>query len=258
MPVHDWTKVKAGIFHDFHTAWIAEIRRDMNAGLLPDGYYAMAEQIAGGFGPDILTLGLPTNRDDRDVAAGGTATMELPKTQVRQRTAGNPEPGKRKSITIRHIGNHRIVAVIELVSPGNKSTRHGVRAFIAKLKELIDARVHVAFVDLFPPGPRNPDGLHALLWEHYDDEPFRLVAEAPLAQVSYRATYAPEAFLEPFAVGGTMIEWPVFLNPHEFVLLPLESTYMAAWATMPAYWKHAIVNGLEQQGDDDADLGQPL
>jgi hypothetical protein len=26
MPIHDWTRVDAGIFHDFHLAWIAEIR----------------------------------------------------------------------------------------------------------------------------------------------------------------------------------------------------------------------------------------
>ena len=61
MPVHDWTCVIPGIFHDFHVSWIAESKRALNAGLLPAGYYALAEQIAGGLGPDVLTLqhGLP-------------------------------------------------------------------------------------------------------------------------------------------------------------------------------------------------------
>ena len=27
MPIHDWTRVKAGTFHDFHLAWIAEMRK---------------------------------------------------------------------------------------------------------------------------------------------------------------------------------------------------------------------------------------
>lgn len=27
MPVHDWTIVDAGTFHDFHLAWIAEMRK---------------------------------------------------------------------------------------------------------------------------------------------------------------------------------------------------------------------------------------
>jgi uncharacterized membrane protein len=47
MPVHDWTLVEAGIFHDFHTAWIISIRSALNQGILPEGYYAMAEQHAG-------------------------------------------------------------------------------------------------------------------------------------------------------------------------------------------------------------------
>jgi len=51
MPVHDWTRVEAGIFHDFHHAWIEEIKRALNRGLLPPDYYALAEQIASGREP---------------------------------------------------------------------------------------------------------------------------------------------------------------------------------------------------------------
>lgn len=47
MPVHDWTRVEDGIFHDFHCAWTIELRNAMNEGLLPDGFYALAEQHAG-------------------------------------------------------------------------------------------------------------------------------------------------------------------------------------------------------------------
>src|SRR4029077_21130882 len=56
MPVHDWTRVEAGIFHDFHHSWIEEIKRALNTGLLSDDYYALAEHPAAGFGPDVLTL----------------------------------------------------------------------------------------------------------------------------------------------------------------------------------------------------------
>ena len=44
MPVHDWTRVDAGIFHDFHTVWTGELRNALNGGLLPDGYYALADR----------------------------------------------------------------------------------------------------------------------------------------------------------------------------------------------------------------------
>jgi hypothetical protein len=60
MPVHDWARVEAGIFHDFHHSWIEEIKRALNRGLLTPPYYALAEQIAGGLGPDVLPLKGPT------------------------------------------------------------------------------------------------------------------------------------------------------------------------------------------------------
>ena len=47
MPIHDWTRVSAGTWHDFHMAWIAELRNALNDGLLPADYDAQAEQIAG-------------------------------------------------------------------------------------------------------------------------------------------------------------------------------------------------------------------
>ena len=56
MPIHDWTRVDAGIFHHFHHGWIEEISRALNRGLLPPDHYALAEQIAGGLGPDVLSL----------------------------------------------------------------------------------------------------------------------------------------------------------------------------------------------------------
>jgi hypothetical protein len=54
MPVHDWTRVEAGMFHDFHNAWITELRNALNGGLLPPDYYALGEQHAGHFVGDIL------------------------------------------------------------------------------------------------------------------------------------------------------------------------------------------------------------
>src|SRR5437868_14903314 len=59
MPIHDWTRVNAGIFHDFHHAWIEENKRALNRQLKGSDYYALAEQVAGGLGPDVLTLQQP-------------------------------------------------------------------------------------------------------------------------------------------------------------------------------------------------------
>jgi hypothetical protein len=56
MPVHAWTRVAAGTFHDFHNAWITDLRNVLNGGVLPEGYYALGEQRSGDISPDVLTL----------------------------------------------------------------------------------------------------------------------------------------------------------------------------------------------------------
>ena len=78
MPIHEWT-ASAGTFHDFHQGWTIEIRNRLNSGVLPDGYYAMADQRVSGPEPDIVALRLrgpePT---------GGLVVAETPpRIQVR-------------------------------------------------------------------------------------------------------------------------------------------------------------------------------
>jgi hypothetical protein len=53
---HAGTRLDAGTFHAFHTLWISEIMKALNAGLLPKGYYALAEQAATRMQTDMLTL----------------------------------------------------------------------------------------------------------------------------------------------------------------------------------------------------------
>ena len=78
MPVHDWTRVDAGTFHAFHTLWIGEIMKALNAGLLPKGYYALAEQVATRMQTDVLTLRTPSQRTPlpTGAATGGVAVAE--------------------------------------------------------------------------------------------------------------------------------------------------------------------------------------
>jgi hypothetical protein len=54
----------------------------------------------------------------------------------------------------RHLG--RIVAVIEIVSPGNKDIRVALREFVDKTVAFLREGIHVLIVDLFPPTPRDP------------------------------------------------------------------------------------------------------
>src|SRR2546421_6077321 len=87
MPVHEWTRVEPGICHDFHVTWVPEIKKVLNGGLLPDGYYALAEQHAGQSIADVLTLhGSPPSSQPFALPpdTGGTAVAEVP-PRVRRR-----------------------------------------------------------------------------------------------------------------------------------------------------------------------------
>jgi hypothetical protein len=46
--MHDWTRVDAGLFHDFHQSWAITLRNSLNAGALPADYFALVEQTFGG------------------------------------------------------------------------------------------------------------------------------------------------------------------------------------------------------------------
>ena len=35
MPLHDWTRVEDGIFHDFHFEMIHAVKKSLNRGVLP-------------------------------------------------------------------------------------------------------------------------------------------------------------------------------------------------------------------------------
>lgn len=243
MSVHDWTRVDAGIFHHFHHTWITEIQRALNRGLLPPEYYAMAEQIAGGLGPDVLTLERPPtygcvsgSGPTRGVALATTP----PRVEFHLRTEADQYAAKAKAVVIRHKSNHQVIAVVEIVSPGNKSNRHGLRSFVDKAVESLRGGVHLLVIDLFPPGPRDPQGIHKQIWDELTDNEFELPAERRLTLAAYLGVAFLEAFVQPTAVGLPLPEMPVFLEPDSYVPLPLEPTYQAAWADVPSFWQNVL------------------
>ena len=246
MPIHDWTRVTAGTWHDFHLAWIAEIRNALNGGILPADYYAQAEQIAGPFGPDVLTLqmpdtpingatGLPSN------TGGGVAVGVVPpRMRMTVEAEMNDYVLKRRTLIIRHASGDRIVALLEIVSPGNKSSRHGLRSFVEKAVEALYHGYHLLLIDLFPPRPRTPNGIHAAIWAEISDEPFELPANEPLTLAAYSAGLRKRAYVEPTAVGRELIDMPLFLEEDIYVNVPLEATYQAAYRGVPRRWQRVL------------------
>src|SRR5438552_7352511 len=87
MPVHDWTRVGDGTFHDFHYSWVLEIKRALKRGLLPKGYYVMAEQFGAALGaPDVLTLQASGLNPEPEGGLSGTATLTESPPVVHART----------------------------------------------------------------------------------------------------------------------------------------------------------------------------
>ena len=145
MPIHDWTRVEAGIFHDFHHAWIEQIKRLLNSGVLPPDHYAMAEQHTSHFGPDVLTLQSRSLSDHM---------------QDEQEPLGN---GACSIVAVRHVNGDRLVTIVEIVSPGNKSSRAVLSRFVDKAVDLLNQDIQLLILDLFPPTRRDPNGIHGAI-----------------------------------------------------------------------------------------------
>ncbi len=240
MPIHDWTRVEAGIFHHFHHYWISAISQSLNSHL-PRDFYALAEQFAGGFGPDVLTLQArrPVEQDPGqpwdDIGDGGGVLLAPPKTKLMGQTEFYRH--KQKRVFVRHVSDDRVVAVIEIVSPGNKSSRAAVRAFLDKALELLRGGVHLLLVDLLPPTARDPDGLHSLIWTNVANIEPEDHADKPLSLVSYEVGDSLRYFQEPVAVGDSLPAMPLFLEPNAHIDVDLDSTYATAFEAVPKRWR---------------------
>jgi hypothetical protein len=180
--------------------WIGHLNTALNDGLLPEGYYALAEQLAA--------------------------------------------RSRRRSLAIRHVSGHRLIALLEIVSPANKDRARHVEEFTGKILSALNVGIHVLLADLFPPGAHDREGLHGVLLSELEDldEPYNLPPEEPLTLAGYAADppAGVEIYLEHLAVGAALPEMPLFLSPERYVNVPLEPTYQAAYRGMPAFWRDVL------------------
>jgi hypothetical protein len=211
MPIHDWTPVNGGIFHDFHNAWITELRNALYAGGLPGRYYALGEPCVGEIGQEAVDAAFYASR---------------------QRT-----------VVIRHTTGDRIVAMIEIVSPANKHGRDPVQDFVRKVAAALREGIHVLVIDPLPPTRHDPAGMHEAIWGTLAAMEYDQPAGLPLTLASYCARETIHCYVEPLAVGSVLIDMPLFLTREHYVNTPLESTYMKAWQGVPQRWRRVIENG---------------
>jgi hypothetical protein len=248
MAVHDWTQVEAGILHDFHLVWTGGLRNALNEGLLPQGYYALAEQHAGRLIPDVLTL--HASPEPAEVGwlppdTGGLAVAEATPRVQRKLVVEPAGRGQRRSLAIRHVSGHRLIALIEIVSPANKDRPRHVADLVDKAVSALEHGVHLLLVDLFPTGSHDPCGIHGSIVDELDQYAEAHVAPvtAPLTLASYVAGPPIDFYLEQLAVGDPLADMPLFLRPDRYVNVPLEPTYQAAYRGMPAFWRDVLEGG---------------
>ena len=236
MPIHDWTRLSDGDFHHFHQCWVVGIGNALNSGLLPPGYLAMAEQVAGRPIPDVVTL----QHQEPSGELGGVATAIAPPTaRVIARFERINYARRADRVVIRH-GRGKVVAIIEIVSPGNKNSRNAIRSFVEKAADILYQGVNLLVVDLFPPTPRDPHGIHKAIWDEFGDEPFDALPGKPLIVASFLSGDLPTAYVESVGLGDPLPSLPIFLSETRYIPAPLESTYLEAWAVFPALLKDLI------------------
>lgn len=241
MSVHDWTRVDAGTFHAFHTAWITHLSETLNGGLLPSGYYALPEQHAGSRIADVLTLHSPLEETSRSPSdEGGLAVADAPPKTQRRLTASAASRSLRRTLAIRHVSGHHVIALLEVVSPANKDRLTHVDEFVNKAETALLHDVHVLVVDLLPPGRHDPRGIHGAIWERFDDEPYAVPTDQPLTLASYTAGLQPVAYVEHLTVGSDLTDMPLFLNPDRYVNVPMETTYQAAFRGLPSFLRDSL------------------
>jgi Protein of unknown function (DUF4058) len=236
MPIHDWTRVPAGTYHFFHQRWVQDIAAALNAGGLPPGFFAMSEVDAKGPIPDVLALKarppMPPN------GPGGVAVLDHPpRTRIVSRAENTARYARRADRLCIYLPQRELVAVIEIVSPGNKDNTNRLKTFVRKAGRLLRHGVHLLIVDLFPPSVRDPHGIDKAIWDQFKEEPFELPPDQRLTLAVYAAGSEKVAYVENMAVGDPLADLPIFLTPDQYVLCPLEASYQVTWGVFPAALK---------------------
>ena len=118
-----------------------------------------------------------------------------------------------------------------------------MEAFVDKAADALGEGYHLMVLDLFPPGPFDPHGLHGAIWKRlggYYDRP----ADKPLTLAAYAKGDVVTCYVEPTAVGTPLIDMPLFLDPATYVPAPLEETYMRTWEKCPAEMRALVESNV--------------
>ena len=231
MPVHDWTRVDECFFYSYAHSWVVECARALNR-CLPTDYYALIA---------LRTAPQPVPDDDdprpiilSDEEEKGRLIYDPPAIELTDESADGLYRQRKNVVAIHHVGDNRVVARIELVSPCDTGSGRGMREFVEKVADLLDKGIHVLVVDLHAPGRRDPHGVHAAIWEEFAGGESR-APDKPFVLASYDAGPVVRAFVKTVAIGEEFPAMPLFLEPGAHIVVPLEAIYRAALEGEPRH-----------------------
>src|SRR5262245_12569701 len=102
MPIHDWSRVDANVFHHFHQRWPIAIADALHAGLLPSGYSALVERHAAGLVREVLAVERRSRRNRPSEPSGGAVMTSPPKTRYATQSKEEALAARANRIVVRH------------------------------------------------------------------------------------------------------------------------------------------------------------
>src|SRR5207244_1456621 len=141
---------------------------------------------------DVLALETTTSDGETtpDTPAGATAVaLAPPKVRFTASAEMDFYTRKQRTLVIRHSSGDRVIALVEIVSPGNKSKRPAIRSFVEKMIAALAQGYQLLIIDLQRPTSRDPQGMHGAIWEAICDESYTAPADKPLTVAAYTASH---------------------------------------------------------------------
>jgi hypothetical protein len=218
-------------WESFHVNWAGAIADALNESLLPEGYFAEEHaQLGPWVEIDVATF---TDSKSARPRAGGTATLPprawVPPAPTLVVPAAFPDAFE--VLVFEDEGGTRLVAAIELVSPGNKDRAGHRQAFAVKCASYLCRGISLILIDIVTSRRANLHNEVMQVLGH--EEALRLPAETVLCGVAYRPVVREgqeqiEIWPSPLEIGQPLPTLPLALNAEMAVPIDLEATYMAA------------------------------
>jgi hypothetical protein len=213
----------------FHGAWAEAIAVNLNQSVLPDRFVAEARVKLGG--QVEIDIGTFANTDGTPTSEQGGGVVVWAPSKAASVPLGFRDPDIFEVQVVNEEGGPRLVAAIELVSPGNKDRPSNRRMFAVKCASYLQSGVSVIIVDVVTERSGN---LYVDLLNLLE---VRVATEAQqmhdLYATAQRATTDAQGlrldtWAHALAVGKPLPTLPLWIDYDLSLPLDLEATYHSA------------------------------